>query len=122
MYPNCQKIKAFKLFNEGKRPAETFSELQLKKSTIFRYFQLWKNEKVIAKQAAERDELQRRLENRIRGCQWQIELIQRYPERHQKGELAIWRRAKRRAEQLLQDPSTITDKEKALLSKYYSDF
>ena len=122
MYPNCQKIRAFKLFNEGKRPAEIFYELQLKKPTIFRYFQLWKKEKAIRKQAAERDELQRRLRNRIKGCQSQMERIQRYPKSYPKGELAKWQAAKRRAEQLLQDPSTITDKEKELLSKYYSGF
>ena len=120
MYPNCQKIKAFRLFNEGKRPAELFNELQLKRSTIFRYFQLWKKEKVIRKQAAERDKLQRCLRNRIKSCQSQIELIQRFPARYTKGELATWQGAKRRAEQLLQNPSTITDKEKDVFFKYYS--
>jgi hypothetical protein len=43
-YPNCQKIQAFKLFDQGKRPAEIYDLVKVKKHTLFNYYQLWKKE------------------------------------------------------------------------------
>ena len=113
MYVNCHKIKAFKLFNEGKRPAEIFNELPLKKPTIFRYFQDWKKEHLKA-------ELDRCWKRRIESCETEIQQIRRYPERHQKGELAKWQSQKSIAERRLKKPLSTTDEEKSYFRRYYS--
>lgn len=44
-YPNCEKAKAFNLFDQGKRPSEIFKLVKLKKHTVFDYYQLWKRER-----------------------------------------------------------------------------
>ena len=41
-YPNCEKTKAFNLFNQGKRPSEIFKLVKVKKHTVFNYYQMWK--------------------------------------------------------------------------------
>ena len=43
-YPNCQKTEAFKLFDQGKRPSEIYGLVEVKKHTLFYYYQLWKKE------------------------------------------------------------------------------
>jgi len=113
MYINCHKTKAFKLFNAGKRPAEIFNELPLKKTTIFRYFQDWKKKHLKA-------ELERCWKRRIESCETQIQQIKRYPESHQKGELAKWQSQKSIAERRLRNPLSTTDEEKSYFRRYYS--
>ena len=44
-YPNCEKAKAFNLFDQGKRPSEIFKLVKVKKHTLFNYYQLWKRER-----------------------------------------------------------------------------
>jgi len=41
-YPNCEKAKAFKFFDQKKRPSEIFKLVKVKKHTVFNYYQLWK--------------------------------------------------------------------------------
>ena len=43
-YPNCAKIEAFKLFDQGKRPSEIYDLVTVKKHTLFAYYQQWKKE------------------------------------------------------------------------------
>ena len=117
MYRNCQKEKAFKLFDQGKRPAEVFDKLALKKTTIFRYYQLWKKKQALA----ERNRLLLHLRARIKSCQFQIEYMQRHPGSPTVfGDLAQWQRSKLRAEQGLKYPSSVTDEYRELLAKLYS--
>ncbi len=113
MYVNSQKTKAFKLFNEGKRPAEIFNELPLKKTTIFRYFQDWKRKHLKA-------ELEHFWKRRIRSCETQIQEITWYPERHQKGELAKWQSQKSIAERRLRNPLSTTNEEKSYFRRHHS--
>lgn len=120
MNPNCQKAIAFRLFDEGKRPAEIYHLVSVKKHTLFYYFQLWKKEKENAKQVTRRNDLERQLRNRIKRCQTRIEQMQYYPQHYKQEDIPKWQSAKRRAEQLLQDPSDISREEIDLLSKYYS--
>ena len=121
MYPNCQKIAAFKLFDNGKRPAEVCNMLSLKKPTVFRYFQDWKKKKRIAEQAAEHDRLRQCLKQRIHAGEMDMDQIRRYPGTNSKEEMAKWLRLKRRAEYLLKNPSLATIDEKKLLYELYSD-
>ena len=121
MYPNCQKIIAFKLFDKGKRPAEVCSMLPLNKRTVFRYFQDWKRKKRITERAAEDDRLRRYLRKQIHGCDMDMDQIRRYPKHHGKEELAKLQRWKQRAEHLLKDPSLATIEERKLLYQLYSD-
>ena len=44
-YPNCEKAKAFKLFDQEKRPSEIFKLVKVKKHTLFNYYQEWKRER-----------------------------------------------------------------------------
>jgi len=44
-YPGCQKAKAFKLFDQGKRPSEIYNLVKVKKHTLYCYYQLWKGER-----------------------------------------------------------------------------
>ena len=44
-YPNCEKAKAFKFFDQGKRPSEIFELVKVKKHTVFNYYQMWKRER-----------------------------------------------------------------------------
>jgi hypothetical protein len=44
-YAGCQKVKAFKLFDEGKRPSEIYSLVKVTKHTLYNYHQLWKRER-----------------------------------------------------------------------------
>jgi len=44
-YPNCEKAKAFKFFDQGKRPSEIFELVKVEKHTVFNYFQQWKKER-----------------------------------------------------------------------------
>lgn len=62
-YPGCQKAKAFKLFDQGKRPSEIYNLVKVRKHTLYNYYQLWKRgreEESERKRLAE--ERQRRLE------------------------------------------------------------
>lgn len=62
-YPGCQKAKAFKLFDQGKRPSEIYNVVKVRKHTLYCYYQLWKKER---KEESERkrlaEEHQRRLD------------------------------------------------------------
>jgi len=62
-YPGCQKAKAFKLFDQGKRPSEIYNLVKVRKHTLYCYYQLWKSER---EEESERkrlaEERQRRLE------------------------------------------------------------
>ena len=44
-YPGCQKAKAFKFFDQGKRPAKMYSLVKVTKHTLYNYYQLWKRER-----------------------------------------------------------------------------
>lgn len=44
-YPNCEKIKAFRLFEQGKRPSEIYALVKVTKHTLYCYYQEWKKEK-----------------------------------------------------------------------------
>ncbi len=44
-YPGCQKAKAFKLFDQGRRPSEIYNLVKVKKHTLYNYHQLWKKER-----------------------------------------------------------------------------
>ena len=44
-YPGCQKAKAFKLFDQGKRPSEIYNLVKVKNHTLYNYYQLWKKER-----------------------------------------------------------------------------
>ena len=44
-YPGCQKAKAFKLFDQGKRPSEIYNLVKVRKHTLYCYYQLWKRER-----------------------------------------------------------------------------
>lgn len=44
-YPGCQKAKAFKLFDQGKRPSEIYNLVKVRKHTLYCYYQLWKGER-----------------------------------------------------------------------------
>ena len=44
-YPGCQKAKAFKLFDQGKRPSEIYHLVKVKRHTLYCYYQLWKRER-----------------------------------------------------------------------------
>ena len=62
-YPGCQKVKAFKLFDQGKRPSEIYSLVKVTKHTLFNYHQLWKREREEeSKRKKLAEERQRRLE------------------------------------------------------------
>lgn len=119
MYPNCQKITAFKLFDNGRRPAEVCNMLPLKKRTVFRYFQDWKRKKRITEQAAEHDRLRQCLKHRIHSCEMNMDQCRRYPEHHSREELAKLQRWKDRAEYLLKNPSSATIEERKALHKTY---
>ena len=62
-YPGCQKAKAFKLFDQGKRPSEIYNLVKVRKHTLYCYYQLWRRER---EEESERkrlaEERQRRLE------------------------------------------------------------
>ena len=66
-YPGCQKAKAFKLFDQGKRPSEIYNLVKVRKHTLYCYYQLWKRER---EEESERkrlaEERQRRLEEERR--------------------------------------------------------
>ena len=44
-YPGCQKAKAFRLFDQGKRPSEIYNLVKVRKHTLYCYYQLWKRER-----------------------------------------------------------------------------
>ncbi|MBI4303103.1 MAG: hypothetical protein HY665_02025 [Chloroflexi bacterium] len=44
-YPGCEKAKAFKLFDQGKRPSQTYNLVKVRKHTLFNYYQQWKKER-----------------------------------------------------------------------------
>ena len=44
-YLGCQKAKAFKLFDQGKRPSEIYNLVKVRKHTLYCYYQLWKRER-----------------------------------------------------------------------------
>ena len=66
-YPGCQKAKAFKLFNQGKRPSEIYNQVKVIRHTLYNYYQLWKRER---EEESERkrlaDQRQRKLEEEMR--------------------------------------------------------
>lgn len=115
MYINCQKIKAFALFEDGTRPAEVFNELSLKKQSVYRYFQEWKRKKRIKEEATELAVIRQLIGKRIEDVEKAIG-YSLTPER-----VAMWQREKRRAEELLKNPSLITAKERKFLLEWYSD-
>jgi len=43
-YPGCQKAKAFKLFDQGKRPSKSNNQVKVIRHTLYNYYQLWKRE------------------------------------------------------------------------------
>jgi len=62
-YPGCQKAKAFKLFDQGKRPSEIYNLVKVRKHTLYNYHQLWKREREEeSKRKRLAEERQRRLE------------------------------------------------------------
>ena len=85
MYPNCQKIIAFKLFDNGKRPAEICNTLSLKKQTVFRYFQEWKKRRRIIEQAAEQNKIRQCVREWIHSCEMDINYYRRYSTAGQQG-------------------------------------
>jgi len=113
MNPNCQKAIAFRLFDEGKRPAEIYHLVGVKKHTLFYYYQLWKKEHLKA-------ELERCWKRRLEGCENEIQQIKRYPESHQKGELAKWQAQKAIAQRRLKNLPSTTNEEKSYFRRYYS--
>ncbi len=120
MYPNCQKIIAFKLFNNGKRPAEISATLSLKKQTVFRYFQEWKKRTRIIERAAEQDKIRQCAKTWIQSCEIEKDQIRRYPRQDGNEKLAKLQRWKNRGEQLLKDPSLATVEERKFLHRWYS--
>ena len=44
-YPNCEKAKAFRLFEQGKRPSEIYAQVKVTRHTLYCYYQQWKREK-----------------------------------------------------------------------------
>ena len=76
-YPGCQKAKAFKLFDQGKRPSEIYHLLKVKNHTLYSYYQLWKKER------AEESERKRLAEER----QQRLEEERRERERKQEEEM-----------------------------------
>jgi len=75
-YPNCQKAKAFELFDQGKRPSEIYDLVEVKKHTLFYYHQEWKRERQeqenenerrrLAKESQQRLEIKRRQMERVK--------------------------------------------------------
>ena len=84
MYPNCQKIIAFKLFDDGKRPAEVCKTLPRKKTTVFRYFQEWKKRNNRIERTTEQDKLRQCASEWIHGCELEMDHIRRYPRQDSK--------------------------------------
>jgi hypothetical protein len=121
MYFNCQKRKAFALFEEGMRPAEASNMLSLKKRTVYRYFQYWKRKDRIKKRDVELNRLRHLIQKRIKDLDMALDQIRRYPENHNDQEAVKWQRQKRRAEELLINPSLVTVAERKLLLEWYSD-
>ena len=76
-YPGCQKAKAFKFFDQGKRPAEIYSLVKVTKHTLYNYYQLWKRER------EEESERKRLVEER----QQRLEAERKRKERRQEEEI-----------------------------------
>lgn len=64
-YLNCQKAKAFKLFDDGKRPSEIYDLVKVKKHTLFYYYQLWKREREEKEKERKRIRLARERQERL---------------------------------------------------------
>jgi len=77
-YPGCQKAKAFKLFDQGKRPSEIYNLVKVRKHTLYCYYQLWKRER------EEESERKRLAEERRR------RLEEERKERERKQEEEMW--------------------------------
>jgi hypothetical protein len=78
-YPGCQKAKAFKLFDQGKRPSEIYNLVKVRKHTLYCYYQLWKRER------EEESERKRLAEER------QQRLEEEREERERKQEEEMWK-------------------------------
>jgi hypothetical protein len=78
-YPGCQKAKAFKLFDQGKRPSEIYNLVKVRKHTLYWYHQQWKRER------EEESERKRLAEERQR------RLDEERKERERKREEEMWK-------------------------------
>lgn len=78
-YPGCQKAKAFKLFDQGKRPSEIYHLVKVTKHTLYDYHRLWKRER------AEESERKRLAEER------QERLEEERKERERNEEEEMWK-------------------------------
>ena len=76
-YPGCQKAKAFKLFDQGKRPSEIYNQVKVIRHTLYNYYQLWKRER------EEESERKRLVEER----QQRVEAERKRKERRHKEEM-----------------------------------
>jgi hypothetical protein len=76
-YLGCQKAKAFKLFDQGKRPSEIYNQVKVIRHTLYNYYQLWKRER------EEESERKRLVEER----QQRVEAERKRKERRHKEEM-----------------------------------
>lgn len=119
LYPNCQKIIAFKLFENGLRPAQVYQRLTLEQSTLYRYFQEWKSNQINEKFKADNNRLQRQIRKWLVSLEKEIDRLHRYHETNYVQRIAKWQWYKRRAEELLRNPFSATPKERKMLDEYY---
>ena len=61
-YLGCQKAKAFKLFDQGKRPSEIYNQVKVIRHTLYNYYQLWKREQ---EEESERKRLAEKRQQRL---------------------------------------------------------
>jgi len=76
-YLGCLKAKAFKLFDQGKRPSEIYNQVKVIRHTLYNYYQLWKRER------EEESERKRLVEER----QQRVEAERKRKERRHKEEM-----------------------------------
>jgi hypothetical protein len=105
-YPGCQKAKAFKLFDQGKRPSEIYNQVKVIRHTLYNYYQLWKREQ------EEERERKRLAEKR----QQRLEAERKRKERRQEEELRKKIRADNlRAQQRIQLQTEYKNQRKKVL-------
>ena len=105
-YPGCQKAKAFKLFDQGKRPSEIYNQVKVIRHTLYNYYQLWKRER------EEESERKRLVEER----QQRVEAERKRKERRQEEELRKKIRADNlRAQQRIQLQTEYKNQRKKVL-------
>jgi len=105
-YLGCQKAKAFKLFDQGKRPSEIYHLVRVKRHTLYCYYQLWKRE------WAEESERKRLSEERQR------RLEEERKERERKQEEEMWQESMAdslRAQQRIQLETAYKNQRKRVL-------